>query len=128
MKFVPYSHDKGLNGYFSLADAATNQVVASGSLRIHIYKISGLQIGSSGSALRMKNTFYDNAFAIGVSNFHWESFGSIFSVKDLVCRFRVPYSNFQIPVRRGQVYTLRVEFTPDTSQTAIVAERNVSLY
>lgn len=129
LKFVPYSQGKALIGYFSLVDSATNQIATSGRLRIEVYKMAGLKIGNSGSSLRIKNPFYDNSFAIGISNFHWESSGTIFSVNDLVCRFKVPYANFQVPVRPGQVYQVRIEFYPDTAQDqALSSERNVSLY
>ena len=128
LKFVPYSKNNALMGYFSVADAATNQVAAAGQLRIQIYTFTGLTMGNSGSTVRWKKIAYDNTFVIGVSNFHWESYGNFFTVKDLACHFMVPYEHFQTPVRRGKVVTVQIDFRADGGTNEISSQQNVSLY
>jgi len=128
LKFVPYSKNNALMGYFSLGDAATNQVAAAGQLRIQIYTFTTLTMGNSPSAVRWKKIVYDNTFAIGVSNFHWESYGNFFTVKDLACHFMVPYEHFQTPVRRGRVVTAQIDFRADGGTNNISSQQNVSLY
>ncbi|MBI4025911.1 MAG: hypothetical protein HY360_13075 [Verrucomicrobia bacterium] len=132
LKFVPYAHKGALNGYFSLADAATNQIAASGRLRLHVHTTTSLSIGASqgtpSGGMKIKTTLYDNTFAIGVTNFHWEKFGSILSVKDLVCRFTIPYPHFKVRPRQGQVAAIEMEFHPDLCANVLAVSRNVSLY
>ena len=128
LKFATYSQGDALMGYFSLGDASTNQVAAAGRLRIQIYSFTGLTMGDSGNSVRMKKYFYDNTFSIGASNFHWESYGTLVHVKDLVCRFMVPYEHFQVPVKRGKVVTIQIDFRPDSASREITGKQNVSLY
>lgn len=133
LKFSAYAKDGALLGFFTLGDTATNQVAASGRLRIHLYTSTALAMGDSAGAsvaggMNVKSSLYENTFAIGVTNFHWEQFGSLVTVRDLACRFAIPYTSFQRPVRPGRMATLDMEFNPDGSSNNFCASRKVSLY
>ncbi len=132
LKFVPYSQNDSLVGYFTLADASTNQVASAGSFRIHLYTSRNLSLSSEGQdekeSMKMKNILYEQTFAIGVTNFHWETFGSIFKVNDLAVRFAIPYSYFKTSTRRGQTVSVQMDFRPDGGTNLLSSTKNISLY
>ncbi|MDD2710460.1 MAG: hypothetical protein PHV34_20975 [Verrucomicrobiae bacterium] len=128
IKFVPYSKDKALHFYFCLADSATNQVAWGGVLKVQVYRDISMKMGNAGTGIQMKHYYYDNSFSLGATNFHWESMGAFFKIRDLTCRFKVPYASFQKPVQKGQVVKVRMEFKPDETSTVLAVEKNVSLY
>ena len=133
LKFSAYAKNNALNGFFTLGDAATNQVAANGRLQLHVYTSTTLALGnaagqSAPGGMKVKSTLYENSFAIGVTNFHWEQFGSLVTVRDLACHFAIPYANFQHPVQRGRVATIDMEFSPDGGSNNFSTSRNVSLY
>jgi len=120
-------------GYFTLGDASTNQVAASGLLRIQVYTSMGLNLKSPSSSsvaegLKVKNILYDNTFAIGATNFHWETFGSILTVRDLACHFAIPHTEFKTPVHRGKVVAVQLEFCPDGNSHLLGTTRHVLWY
>ena len=132
LKFVPYSQNDSLVGYFTLADQSTNQVAAAGSLKIYLYTSRSLSLSSEGQdtkeGMKMKTVLYDQTFAIGATNFHWETFGSIFRINDLAVRFAIPYSHFKAPVRRGQVVNIQIDFRPDGGTNLLSSIKIISLY
>jgi len=131
LKFVPYASDGRLVAYFTLADASTNQVASDGDLRIQIYTTTSLSLGGgppSGGGMVLRRPLYDNTFAVGVTNFRWETYGNFFTVKDLAFRFMVPYEAMKGPVRKGRVATVEIMFHPDGATNTLVARRNVAFY
>ena len=132
LKVVPYSENHALVGYFTLADSATNQIAAEGQLTLRIYTKTKLSLNSSGAGqtggMTWKNTLYDHTFLIGTTNFHWETFGSIFVVRDLNLRFAVPYANFKTPIQPGRVVTVELELRPDSGTNVLFSAKQVSLY
>ncbi len=127
LKFVPYSQDEALVAYFTLANAATNQVAAAGQLRLQVFTQTQLSLGS-GPGMTLRNILYDDTFSIGATNFHWETYGSLFRVNDLAFRFVIPYSLLKKPVRKGRVVTIQMKFWPDGATNVLEARRSVSLY
>jgi hypothetical protein len=132
LKLVPYSKDQNLISYFTLADSHTNQVAANGLLRVQVYTTTSLSFssgeGTAYQGLNMRNILYDGNFNVGVSNFHWESFGSLLKVNDLACRFVVPYDRFTKPFAKGQMATVEITFRPDGANKQIRSASKVSLY
>lgn len=129
LKFVPTSHDDQIIGFFSLADSETNQIAAAGNVRLQIYTTTTVSMGSaSAPGMKLQNTVYDNSFAVGVSNFHWETFGSFVKVQDLACRFVIPYNAFRQPIMRGKVVTVKMEFLPDGGSNRLEMAKNISVY
>ncbi len=134
IKFVPYAQDDSLKAYFTMADSRTNQVAADGRLKIQVYTTTSLSLGAAPPSeptpggMTIKNVLYDNTFAIGATNFHWESYGTFLTVKDLSFHFVIPYAHFKKPVRRGRVATLMIEFHPDGTTNVLAFAKNVSLY
>jgi hypothetical protein len=127
LKMVPYSQNDALLGYFTLADAHTNQVASSGLLRIYVYRMVSVSVGGA-SGMPVKTTIYDSAFPIHATNFHWKTYGSLVRVEDLQFHFAVPYSYFKVPIRRGQVVSVQVDFTPQSGTNTLTITRNISLY
>jgi len=133
LKIVPYPQDETLKVYFTMADSKTNQVAANGDLRVHIYTTTSLSFGAEGSApteggAKIKNTLYDSTFPIEKKNFHWEGFGSLLRVNDLMCRFVVPYKHFTRPVAKGKPATIELEFQPEGAAYSLKSSVKVSLY
>ncbi len=129
LKFVPLAREGAVRAFFTLADAATNQMAAAGTLHVQVFSSSTLSLGDgSGGGMSLRRVFYDNTFAVGVTNFHWESHGGIFSVDDLAMRFVVPYENFTHPARQGHVVTVQIEFQPDNGTNLLATSRRVILY
>lgn len=134
LKFVAIARQGNLNGYFSLCDAATNQVAADGALRIQVFSTANVSMGSSDGkqtlpgAMKLKTTFYDNAFAVGASNFHWESFGSFIRTHDLYFRFTIPYANFKLSPPLGNQATVQLDFTPKNGTNVLSVAKNVMMY
>lgn len=130
LKFVPWASGGRLVGYFTLADAATNQVAWGGSLRVQVYTSTGVSLGGGppGGGMTLRRPLYDNTFAIGATNFHWERYGNVFTVQDLAFRFAVPYEAMAGPVRTGRVATVEITFAPDGATNALAARKNVVLY
>lgn len=131
LKFVPWAADGQLTAYFSLADAATNQVAWGGSLRVQVYTSMNVSLGGGATengGMTLRRPLYDNTFAIGATNFHWEQYGSFFTVRDLAFRFAVPYEVMKGSVRKGKVATVEIAFVPEGATNTLIARRNVFLY
>lgn len=134
LKFVTIARQGHLNGYFSLCDSTTNQVASDGALRLQVFSMASVSMGSSDGkltlpgAMKLKTVFYDNTFAIGVSNFHWESFGTFIKTHDLYFRFAIPYANFKLPPRLGSQATVQLDFTPKNGTNFLSVAKNVILY
>jgi hypothetical protein len=132
LKFVPYTHNDTLIGYMTFGDQATNQVASAGLLRLTVHSTARLSVdsgnGSSSTGMKMKTIFYDNTFSIGVTNFHWETTGTFFKVQDLEFSFAIPYSNFRIPVQRGKIVDIDVQFQPTGTTNSLTARRTTVLY
>lgn len=132
LKLVPWASDDQINAYFTLADANTNQVAANGQLKIQIYTTTSLSFSRDDSPLQkgpdVRNILYDGILNVGVSNFHWETFGSVLKVNDLACHFVVPYANFSKPVKRGKMATVEITFRPDNGRGNLRGSTKISLY
>lgn len=131
LKFVPWAADGRLLAYFTLADAATNQVAWGGSLRVQVFTATGIRLGGdapAGGGMTLRRTLYDNTFALGTTNFHWEQYGSVFTVKDLAFRFAIPYEAMNGPVPKGKRATVEMVFTPEGATNALAARKNVIFY
>lgn len=131
LKFVPWAADGRLLAYFTLADAATNQVAWGGSLRVQVFTSTGFSLGGGAPAdggMTLRRTLYDNTFALGTTNFHWEQYGSVFTVKDLAFRFAIPYEAMAGPVPKGRKASVEITFTPEGATNALAARKNVIFY
>lgn len=127
IKFVPYAKDQAVYGYFSLANAATNQVAADGSLKLVVYSTLGVSVGE-GSPMRLKNVLYENRFDVSSTNFQWESYGSVLNVQDLALKFKIPYENFKTAPKSNQVVTVEMEFRPAGTTNVFLKNKRIILY
>jgi hypothetical protein len=131
LKFVSHSQDDHLLGYFSLGDYQTNQVAWDGVLRLRLQSGMALNLSSEeegSSPLRVSKTFYDQVFAIGATNFHWENYGTILKVDDLVFRFSIPYDHFKQSVSRGKTVRIQMDYSPKGAPQTLSATRDIVLY
>ncbi len=132
LKWVCYSKEGAIHAYFSLGDPATNQVASSGTLRLRVFTTSNLSVvmedHQAGSTMVLQNNLYDGSYGMGITNFHWETYGSFFRVEDLVVRLRIPYESLRTRVPPGRVVTVRMDFTPDNSTNRLAAAQKIVLY
>ena len=82
-------------------------------------------------AMKIKNVFYDNAFNVGASNFHWESGGSFLQTHDLYLRFAIPYTRFKMPPdppHEGRPMTVQIDFSSRLGSNSLSFAKTVFFY